>query len=276
MRSRNDTNGPHIVAYKSCYLVGDGFSFTSFLRGCKLGESADLLSLESKTAALTKILPYTTSQMFWCRDCPLGTALLASVLHFRGKQHDITSWIDRSRVNRAWSFRAPSVGSQAELLHTVCWAYLLPTLWIRVGHYIRIRTFPPTFERIFEFRIKSDSTTTPIYPFTHWSLTRSNLGFSILLKDTLICSWGSWGFEPTSFQVQDDLLDLLSNRRPRNIPTFHFIWRKHRWMEVFLPVVSLYLPVGIWFKSTISAVVWIMFHVVQSGPDFTRQNGSEQ
>ena len=61
------------------------------LRGCKLGESADLLSLESKTAALTKILPYTTSQMFWCRDCPLGTALLASVLHFCSKHHRITS-----------------------------------------------------------------------------------------------------------------------------------------------------------------------------------------
>ena len=27
------------------------------LRGCKLGESADLFTLESKTAALTKILP---------------------------------------------------------------------------------------------------------------------------------------------------------------------------------------------------------------------------
>ena len=60
------------------------------LRGCKLGEFAVLLSLKGKTAALSKILPYTTSQMFWCRDCPLGTALLASVLHFRSKKHNIT------------------------------------------------------------------------------------------------------------------------------------------------------------------------------------------
>ena len=53
----------------------------------------------------------------------------------------------------------PRRTANGELLQTVCCFYLLRTFWIRIGHYIWIRTFPPTFERIFEFRIKIDSRT---------------------------------------------------------------------------------------------------------------------
>ena len=38
---------------------------------------------------------------------------------------------------------------------------------------------------------------------------RSNLGFSILLKDTMTCSWGSREFEPATFPLLDDLFHLL-------------------------------------------------------------------
>ena len=40
--------------------------------------------------------------------------------------------------------------------------------------------------------------------------TRGNLGFSILLKDTSTCSWGEPGFEPVTFRLLYDPLDLLS------------------------------------------------------------------
>ena len=35
-------------------------------------------------------------------------------------------------------------------------------------------------------------------------LIKSNLGFGILLKDTLPSSWGSQGFEPETFWLLDD------------------------------------------------------------------------
>ena len=39
----------------------------------------------------------------------------------------------------------------------------------------------------------------------------SNLGFSILIKDSSTCSWGSCGVEPATFPWLDDPLSLQSN-----------------------------------------------------------------
>ena len=45
-------------------------------------------------------------------------------------------------------------------------------------------------------------------------LIRSNLGCSILLKDTLTCSWGSQGMEPATYRLLDSLLYHLSHSNP--------------------------------------------------------------
>ena len=51
-------------------------------------------------------------------------------------------------------------------------------------------------------------------------LTRSSLGFSIFLEDTLTCSCAR--IEPTSFWLLDDRLDLLSNS---HLKQSHWLWR---------------------------------------------------
>ena len=51
------------------------------------------------------------------------------------------------------------------------------------------------------------------YHTRHQLLIRSNLGFSILLKDTLTCSWKEPGFEPPTFRLLDKPLYLLTYSR---------------------------------------------------------------
>ena len=96
--------------------------------------------------------------MLWCRDCPLRTALLASVLYFRSKQGLIGRAIGQADLER------PLLDHKAnDFIRSVALIYY--TFWFGTGLYIQMRTFPPTFERIFEFQIKSDS------PNTHTNIT---------------------------------------------------------------------------------------------------------
>ena len=68
-----------------------------------------------------------------------------------------------------------------------------------------------------------------------WLIIRSNLGFSILLKVTFDVYKGSWGIEPATFCLLDDLLHLLSYSHGR--------WRLLCWFlqSTTAPVVSFLL-----------------------------------
>lgn len=82
MRFRNNTNGSHILAYKSCYLVSDGIFMSCWQRPAEV---------ECAECSQTRLYTHLAYEVLWCRDCLLRTALPTSVLHFCSKQHNITS-----------------------------------------------------------------------------------------------------------------------------------------------------------------------------------------